>query len=439
MSTGSPTRTVSVSDGLVVLPFRALRYALPPGGDLAVLTSPPYDVVDDEKARRLEAADPHNVVRLILPRDDAGPGSRYDRAARTLRGWIRSGVLRRDDEPALYVYEERAGEHLQRGLLGAVGLADPEAGTVLPHEDTMAGPVADRLALTRATRTNLEPIFLLYDGGGGGAASRTVTDAAATPPLLETTTDDGVRHRMWAVTDPEVLAEVARDLHDRRAVIADGHHRYATYRRYQAERDTAGDGPGPWDAGLAYLVDAASGPRVHAIHRAVPGLPVAVAARQAGAGFRVRAVEAATEGVLDELARAGQGGHAFALSDGREAFLLTDPDPAQIAEALSHDRSDAFRRLDVTVAHALLIQRLWGLDDREDVVGYHHDATSAVAAAAGSGGTALLLNPTPVADVIAVAAAGERMPRKSTLFTPKPRTGLVLRTLDDDDHVVPPG
>ncbi|HMA47275.1 MAG TPA: DUF1015 family protein, partial [Frankiaceae bacterium] len=289
-----------------------------------------------------------------------------------------------------------------------------------------------------ATRTNLEPIFLLYDGSG--AASRTVTAAAATPPLLETTTDDGVRHRMWAVTDPQVLAEVAGDLHDRRAVIADGHHRYATYRRYQAERDAAGDGPGPWDAGLAYLVDAtASGPRVHAIHRTVPGLPVAVAARQAGAGFRVRAVEAATEGVLDELARAGQGGHAFALSDGREAFLLTDPDPAQIAEALPHGRSDAFRRLDVTVAHALLVRRLWGLDDREDVVGYRHGAASAVAAAAGSGGTALLLNPTPVADVIAVAAAGERMPRKSTLFTPKPRTGLVLRTLDDDDHVAPPG
>ena len=142
---------------------------------------------------------------------------------------------------------------------------------MLPHENTMAGPVADRLALMVSTEADLEMIFLVYDGGG--ATGRAVAGVDRDDPLVDVTTADGVRHRVWAITDPEVLAEIAADLHGRRAVIADGHHRYATYLQYQARRHAAGDGPGPWDFGLAFLVDgSAFGPQVHAIHRAVPGL-----------------------------------------------------------------------------------------------------------------------------------------------------------------------
>ncbi len=350
--------------------------------------------------------------------------------------------------------EEQDG-HVQRGLIGAVALADPAAGIILPHENTMAGTVSDRLALTRATRANLEPIFLLYSGGG--ETSRVVSELVETVPQIETTTDDGVTHRLWAIDDPTVLTAMAADLLPRRAVIADGHHRYATYRQYQAERHAAGDGSGPWDFGLAFLVDATvSGPRVHAIHRAVTGLDLAAAVRRAAAEFTVRrlagpdvasperagaapaaAERAGTEqaGVdpnhlLDELAKAGQGGHAFVVTDGTSAYLLTEPTAGLLARSLPAGRSAAFRRLDVTVAHLALIVDVWELADTVGVVDYHHDAPAAIAAAAAAGGTALLLNPTPVADVTAVAEAGERMPRKSTLFTPKPRTGLVLRPLD---------
>ena len=119
------------------------------------------------------------------------------------------------------------------------------------------------------------------------------------------------------------------------------------------------------------------------------------------------------------------------LIDGGSSWLLSEPDPQRLAAALPADRSAAFKRLDVTVAHLFLIRAVWGLEDTETVVDYRHDIPAALDAARASGGSALLLNPTPVSDVAAVAAAGERMPRKSTLFVPKPATGLLIRAFAD--------
>jgi uncharacterized protein (DUF1015 family) len=249
------------------------------------------------------------------------------------------------------------------------------------------------------------------------------------PPLVEAMVA-GVTHRIWALTDAETLRAVAGDLLARRAVIADGHHRYATYLQHQADRHAADAGGGPWDRGLALLVDASTyGPQVHAIHRVVPGLKLAGAVSRAAAGFSVRDVAAAS--ALAELTEAGKG-TAFLLTDGTRWVLLTDPDPALVDSALPTERSAAWRSLDVTIAHRLLVDRLWALEDHEDVVGFEHDVPAAVAAAQRTGGTALLLNPTPVEAVAAVAEAGERMPRKSTLFTPKPRTGLLMRAYADE-------
>lgn len=429
-SASVPPASSPVPEGLLLSPFRALRYAGSDRSGLSRLLSPPYDVIDEDERRGLEGADPHNVVRLILPRDAGGsPNGAYRTAAELLRQWREHGVLRPDDTPALYVYEMAEGAARTRGLVGAVGLTPPEAGVVLPHENTMAGPVADRLALTEATEANLEPIYLVYSGGG--AASEVVASVDDQPPLVRTSLD-GVTHRVWALTDPETLGAVADDLLPRRAVIADGHHRYATYLRHQADRHAAGDGAGPWDRGLALLVDASAyGPQVHAIHRVVPGLPLESAVRQASAGFSVRDVAGGSEEALGALAEAGKG-PAFLLTDGTRWVLLSEPDRALVADTLPADRSEAWRGLDVTVAHRLLIDRLWGLRDHEEVVDFRHDVAAAVAAAHESGGTALLLNPTPVDAVAAVAEAGERMPRKSTLFTPKPKTGLLMRAYADE-------
>jgi len=421
---------------LVLSPFRALRYDTSVAGDLSALTSPPYDVIDADGVAALEAASEHNVVRLILPRADPIDGQdRYARAAATLEQWRADGVLVPDAQPALYVYEQAAPDgHVQRGLLGALALTPAEDEIVLPHENTMAGPVSDRLSLYTAVDADLEPIFLVYDGGG--AASRAVASVDVPPTssspqlLIDTVLADGLRHRLWAITDPEVLAGVAADLLPRKALIADGHHRYATYLRRQGDRHEAGYGPGPWDSGLCLLVDAtAFGPQVHPIHRFVPGVEVDELARRSAAGAAVRQLSGGLDDALATLAEAGTRGPAFVLAagDGSSLHLVTEPDPGQLAAAVPPGRSAAWAALDVSVLHAYLVTALWGLPDDTEHVGYEHDVDGALAAAARTGGTAVLLNPTPVEAVAQVAGSGERMPRKSTLFTPKPSTGLVIR------------
>ena len=415
-------------------PFRALRFDPDVAGELADLTSPPYDVLDDDAVAALEARSDANVVRLILPRVGADGTDRYRGAAQLLSRWRADGVLRPDPQPALYVYEQAdpVGGHVQRGLLGALSLSPAEDGIVLPHESTMAGPVADRLALYTAVGADLEPIFLVYDGGG--AASSAVAEVDAGPaPLVDAVLADGLRHRLWALTDPARLADIADDLRARKALIADGHHRYATYLRRQADHHLAGDGPGPWDAGLCLLVDAtAFGPQVHPIHRVVPGVAVGVLATQTADGAQVRRLTGDLEQALAELAAARRSGAAFVLSDGdpapgAERYLVSELDPDLAQRVLPSERSAAWRALDVTVLHQVVVPHLWGLADDEGTVGFEHDVDGALRAAGASRGTAVLLGPTAVEAVAAVAAQGERMPRKSTLFTPKPRTGMVLR------------
>ncbi len=425
-----PASELPVPPGLVLRPFRALRYDVEPEA-LAALTSPPYDVIDDRERADLLAADAKNVVRLILPEDGSDGTSRYQVAARQLSAWRSDGTLARDAEPALYVYEEAAGGHAQRGLVGAVGLARPDAEIVLPHEDTMAGPVSDRLALSEATQANLEPIFLVYEGGG--AASALVATADQREPLIDTITADGIRHRLWAITDPVELESIAADLLARRATIADGHHRYANYLQYQAQRraEGLGDGPGT-SASPSSSTPPCSAPRC------TPSIGSSRRCRRQrrpkrqAAAFRVTPTSARGDELLEALAKAGAQGPAFALADSKSAWILTEPNEAAIALAMPEERSAAWRALDVSLAHYLLVRQLWGLADTVDVVGFRHDLASAIEGA-GSNGTALLLNPTPVEAVAAVAAAGDRMPRKSTLFTPKPRTGLLIRLLDGDD------
>ncbi|HWG94223.1 MAG TPA: DUF1015 domain-containing protein, partial [Mycobacteriales bacterium] len=381
----------------MLAPFRALRPDPAVTGGLADLTSPPYDVLDDGTVADLEAASAWNVVHLILPRPDPDAGhDRFAAAAARLRSWRDTGALRPDPVPALYVYEEAAPNgHVQRGLVGALQLSPAEDGIVLPHEDTMAGPVADRLALYTAVGADLEPILLVTDGGG--AASRAVAEADAAPPLVDVVLPDGLRHRLWALTDPDLLAAVADDLHPRTALIADGHHRYATYLQRQARHHAAGDGPGPWDYGLCLLVDSGRhGPDVHAIHRVVPGVPAATLVERAAGRARVRPLDlpsgsGPTE-VLQALAGARAGGPAFVLVDGGTGarFLLSDLDPDLVAATLPGDRSAAWRSLDVTVLHHVVVPHLWSLRDDEHAVAFEHDADSAVRRAATTGGTAVL-------------------------------------------------
>ncbi len=414
---------------LRLLPFRAVRFAAT--GDLGALVCPPYDVIDDEQRRELLARDPHNAVRIILP-DAAEPAirgaadDRYARAGALFDQWLAEGVLVADDEPALYVYQQsQAGRVLQRGLLGAVVWQPLDAGVILPHENVRPGPVQDRLSLMSAMRGNPEPIFLLY--GGGGAATAICAASTGEPALAFARTPDGITHELWAITDRERLAEIDADLATRTAMIADGHHRYTTYGYLRDEIGGGSGGAGPWDAGLTLLVDETAGmPDIRAIHRVVPKLPMPEALRRAAGVFDMRPLPGADlPSALAALAATS--GPAYVVSDGEAFTLLFAPDAERLAAARPADHDDSWWRLDASVASVLLMADLWAVSDTPGEVEAEHDPAAALRAARESAGVALLLNPAPLADVVAVAEAGEAMPRKSTLFLPKPCSGFAMR------------
>ena len=449
------------------MPFRGVRYAPARVGELANVTSPPYDVIGPGTLEHLRAASPYNIVGLILPELERGPAERRppsspaadaraagQLAAARLRDWLDDGVLAADPSPALYVYEQRGPEYVQRGLIGLVRVGTT---AIHPHEDVMPGPVAGRRELMAAVRGNLEPILLVYNGGDGagghggtagpgpGTGTGTGTGDASVSktsrlvdftaeqraPLACTVTDDGVTHRLWALTDPAEHAAIAADLAARTALIADGHHRYAAYGELRASMRGAGHSDGPWDYGLAFLVDADEYPlRLGPIHRVLPHLNPAEAARLAAQAFTVTELPGGLADALGRLADAGRAGAAFLLA-GRDGFrLLTRPDTDELAAAMPSGASSRWRALDASVMQELLFARLWSIKDNEHDVLISHDAEEAVRLAVDTGGTAVLSNPMALAAVTDLAAQGERVPRKSTSFGPKPRTGLVLRTFD---------
>lgn len=434
---GMSAATPTPSEGLVLEPFRGVLFDPARVSNLAAVTSPPYDVIEPDGVRLLETLDPHNIVRLILPREDAcGPEGRYRHAASQLQEWLTAGVLRVDPEPGLYVYEQVTPTIVQRGLVGALGLRDTGSGVVLPHEDVMPVPVLDRLELMRATEANPDPIMLVYEGGG--PASDIVEQTCRNDPILVARTADGITHRLWRITDQRLFGAIGADLVNRRAMIADGHHRYAAYRRLEAERYDAGHGRGPWSYGLAMLVDSARHPlEVRAIHRMLPklrGEDAVAALRQVSRvdelpeRFAPDDAEAMSDMTAFDSAGSAARRPTFLLVGGGRRWIISDIDPTLLAASVPRDRPPAWRGLDATILHYALIDRVWRQPDDPEHVTYHHDGAEAVRAAERTGGVAVLLQPPGVSTVLELAALGQRMPRKSTSFGPKPPTGIVLRT-----------
>ncbi|GGV48547.1 hypothetical protein GCM10010277_42000 [Streptomyces longisporoflavus] len=414
--------------GLDLTPFRGVRYIPERVGSLAAVTSPPYDVVvRPDGLLHLESADPHNIVRLILPQATT-PAARNEQAAETLHSWLSEGILAPDPEPGFYVYEQRDADILQRGVIGALRLSERAEGVVLPHEGVMPHVVEDRAGLMRATSANLEPLLLTYRSNGAPEGATAVIERTAlTEPLLSTTTEDGFSHRLWAVTDPSDLAEIRSDLAHHQALIADGHHRWATYLRLRSEHPSSS----PWDHGLVLLVDTARYPlRVRAIHRYLHRLPVPDALAALADSFRVRTVEGPLPRALDALAEAAAEGNAFLLAGDGAFHLIDRPSPDLLARTVPADPPEAWRNLDATVLHSTLLDHIWKIPDAPEHIAYIHDTAATVEKAERDGGTAVLMHPVREEVVRDLARQGVTMPRKSTSFGPKPASGLVLRTLD---------
>jgi uncharacterized protein (DUF1015 family) len=367
------------------------------------VTTPPYDTISPEDRRRFERASPYNVVRLVLGEDLPGDdehANKYRRAASELRRWREEGVLLSDVEPTYFAYEMRFRLHRNdRRLRGLVCLVDLEdwGGSIMPHEETMAGPIADRLRLMRAVRANLSCIHAVYDGPCPRMAEL-LEDACAAQPVASLTDEAGVEHRMWRLADP--AGDVVRLLADEPLLIADGHHRYTMALRYRDEM-RAEHGGGPWDRVMMLLVDAATeDPPVLPIHR------ILLSGDAPSRGDRVRDLEEVLNDVSDDGLVYGVVMREDDRLVHRVARLEGEP-PAVCA----------------------LHQQVLDAEDAELVFTYD-PVQAEEAVREGLAVAAFFLPPTTAARIRSVVQRGERLPQKSTFFWPKPRTGMVIRPLD---------
>ncbi|MCL4543186.1 MAG: DUF1015 domain-containing protein [Chloroflexi bacterium] len=428
-----------------VSPFRGMRYREEVVGDLSLVVAPPYDVIDGRQRSLLVERSAYNVTHIELPN---GGAERYARAAGLLRHWHNEGAVEHDPTPALYVLEERfttnGVEHRRLGILGAVRVESWDSGAVLPHEHTLPGPKRDRLELLRTCRANISPIFLLYDDPE--RVIRSVLEKVRTSdPVAHITLPAGaVPHaaqesRLWMITDSAQLGALRAALATTQAYIADGHHRYETALTYRREMEEQHPGlaGGAWTRALMFLVATDEpGLTVLPIHRVIRNV-----SPQRVAGLRDRLTDyfalaelssSIPEQWMELLQRAAAGSFIFIFP---AHAVLAEP-ARSLKELLPRDRSEAWRELDVSVLHHLVLDPFLGLGEQEiegeEYVSYTRSAEEAVEAVrSGRAELSVLVRPTEPAQLCAVARAHDRMPQKSTFFFPKPLTGLVIY-----DHTV---
>lgn len=428
---------------VAITPFRALRF----GGhvDLAKATSPPHDCITQAERDAFLAGCPDSIVQVILARDEPGdheyPSSpnRFERAAHRLATWQRDGTMERDGHASYYLYEathrgvpdvedEEPEPITMRALVARVA-TDATYTHIRRHEKTLHGKKRDRLHLREATRTDVEPIWLLYRDERGWVEELLTSNAFE--ELARFTDEAGIEHRLWRIDRPEAVAELTAQFDDRTLVIADGHHRYQT-----ALDHAAATGRPEHASILACLVrDNDPGTRIEATHRIVRAMAGTPTAWLAGAGrhFDIEAV-AWPDGV--------PAWHAFARSLGATTLGLAVAAPA--GATLHRLRLKAGSRVDegrgrldtlaVTVAHERLLRDGWGLDlaHPEQHLAFTRSLMAAVGQVAeGHAQAAVLLPPEPVDAVLQVASEGHVMPQKATYFIPKLRSGLVLSPLDE--------
>lgn len=422
------------------LPFAGLRYdldllaALEPDGSatdrttvLSQVLAPPYDVISPTERDELAASSHHNVVQLELPIADPVTGlDAYQMAAHLLEEWRSHGILRRDTGPAFYGYamsfENEMGQPRRTvGVIGALALSPPGVGDILPHEHTMPKPKSDRLDLLRACHANLSPVWGLSLAPG-------LSELCQPPAAEETVTaveHDAVTHQLWPMDDPQAARAISKLVGSAPVVIADGHHRYETALAYQAERRTGSNGqPGDHDYIMALVVELADDQlSVRPIHRLVSGLSenldlVAELSRHFEMISAPDCIPGWPPGGVEETAGSAL---LFAMADHGALGLVTPgglwlarPRPSTLAAAGADLDSS---RLDLALA-----------DLPPHELEYQHELPEALnSVRSGRAQAAVLLRPANVAVIAETARQRRRMPPKTTLFWPKPRTGMVIR------------
>lgn len=431
-----------------ICPFRGWRYDVSQVGDLSDVITPPYDVIDRQQQEELFKRHPCNFIRLELNREEPGdtnPDVKYARAASFLKHWKIDGILQQEHENALYVYSQEfewAGEIFVRsGFISRIRLEELGKGNVFPHEQTLSGPKLDRLMLIRSTQANLSPIFGLYPDSTA-AIQRALDDVCLklTPSVAKDPL--GVIHRLWVVTDHEVIGRVQAALHDKPVFIADGHHRYETalnYRReLQADGRLLGDTAAANYVMMMFVGMQDPGLQILPTHRLVSGLPnitseelqkcISPYCQWECIGTGERAASQTWEQIE---ADGGQNIFGFGTAADNTWLLVRVVDLNRMSE-LANEHSRAWRSLGVSLLHKLLLDELIfqtfrGTPQFQYV---HRLEEAATAIGSKSHQIGCLVAPATIDHVREIAAGCETMPPKSTYFYPKLLSGLVLNSLD---------
>ena len=425
-----------------IKPFKGMRYNTFLAGKIGELCCPPYDIISEEERLGYIAENEYNVIRLELPKEG---GDVYKTAGEVLDMWRNTGVLVHEIKPAVYIYEEEFNAYNKRssvkGIIVRVKVEEFSKGVILPHEFTLSKAKADRFNLMKATNCNFSQIYALYMDEEH-TTLKTIDSLSDRKPDQKFTDSDHVTHKLWIITDEKVIEKLVNDFADRKLYIADGHHRYETalnYRNYCRENGISKEGD-PQDYQMMYLVDMQHpGLVVFPTHRMVRDLE----------SFDKDEVLKGCEEYFDikkftsvgninsELAKQyKQGKKAFGFYCGKgEWYLLVLKDIEVMAKVLP-DLSEASQQLDVSVLHSLILEKTMGID-KENMANqinltytkFFEEAIMKVDK--GEFQCSFILNPTRVTEIRDVAAAGEKMPQKSTYFYPKMITGMVMNDLNE--------
>jgi uncharacterized protein (DUF1015 family) len=427
--------------GKRIEPFRALLYNREIVGDPARVVAPPYDLIGAARQNQLYERSPYNVVRLELGRE----ADRYAAAQKTLADWIAARVLVRAERPAIYQYTQSfdvEGRLLHRtGFIARVRLEEFSSGRIVPHERTFPAAKEDRLSLLNALQVNTSPIFGLYTSTHR-ELDRLREEVAAREPLIDLVDDLGIRNELRAIDTPEEIAIIQRELDSSRLLIADGHHRYETalnYRRSRRQENASSDVE-QYDYTMMTLVGCNDpGLVILPTHRVVKTLDsdtIAAFLKLAREIFNVDEISNRGE-FRARLEQAGTGAIGVTLKGSASYLLLRLRSRAALKSAMP-DAPAPVRRLDVSILHALVFDRIFGLKADEIRLGGNIEYTIEIggalgAVAQGRADGAFLMNPPSIQDVERVSDAGATMPEKSTYFHPKLLTGLVMNPLFDVD------
>jgi uncharacterized protein (DUF1015 family) len=419
--------------------FKGLRYT-EKAGEIKNLCCPPYDIISNEEREEFLAVNPNNIIRLELPQalTDNPDLDAYAVAGDVLRDWLDGGILQNDADDSIYVYSmefEALGERKSvTGFVCLVKLEEFSRGIILPHEETLSKAKTDRFNLMKATNCNFSQIYSLFNDECGGI-SALLSKAQEGAPISSFTDRDGVAHKLWNVTDIGFIQKISALMADKKVYIADGHHRYETalnYRNYLAEeKGTSNYVP------MTLVNMENPGLVVFPTHRIVRDLEIyeqneIINKCEHYFGITQNLTREQSEQALRAAYESGE--KAFVLYSGAGNYNCLKLKNPAIMQDFMPDASEALRGLDVSVLHTLILERIFGID-KENMANqinltYTKKADEAIAAVdGGSANCCFLLNPTRVEEISGVAAAGEKMPQKSTYFYPKLTTGLVMNQI----------